>query len=73
MSKFFVVLTTLLLSLQKASAMNIDKFIDEKVAPVSDFIADIIFFQINIFGMKAPLIIFWILIAGIFFTIYFIS
>ena len=71
MSKILTALFTLLLSINSASAMNVDKFIDEKVAPITDAIADVIFYQINFFGSKVPLIIFWILIAGIFFTIYF--
>ena len=60
-----------LLMAQKANAMNIDAFMDKHIAPYSDFIASIIFFPIDVFGSKIPLIIFWILFAGIFFTIYF--
>ena len=56
---------------EKASAMNIDAFMDKHIAPISDKIADIIFYPINCFGSKVPVIIFWILIAGIFFTVYF--
>ena len=64
-------LFTMLTCLQSAQAMNVDAFIDKHIAPVSDKIADIIFFPISVCGSKVPLIIFWILIAGIFFTIYF--
>ena len=70
MSKFLIALFTLFFTVNSASAMNIDKFIDEKIAPITDAVADLIFFQINFFGSKVPLIIFWILFAGIFFTIY---
>ena len=61
----------LLSGLQAAQAMNIDEFIDKHIAPVSDSIANVIFFPISICGCKVPLIILWVLIAGIFFTIYF--
>ena len=57
--------------MQSANAMNIDAFMDKHVAPVSDFIAKIIFYPIKICGNDVPIIIFWILFAGIFFTIYF--
>ncbi len=57
--------------LQKANAMNVDAFMDKHIAPFSDMIAKIIFYPINCFGTKVPIIIFWILFAGIFFTIYF--
>ena len=71
MSKFLAVVIAMLLCTTHAMAMNVDKFIDEKVAPITDAIADVIFFQINLFGTKIPVIILWILFAGIFFTIYF--
>ena len=71
MKKFLLVLLTLLLNIQNANAINVDAFMDKHIAPVSDAIARFIFFPITIFGAKVPLIIFWILFAGIFFTIYF--
>ena len=71
MNRLFTLLFTLFLGLPCANAMNVDSFIDKNVAPISDKIAEIIFYQINFFGSKVPLIIFWILFAGIFFTIYF--
>lgn len=72
MKKFWMMLCMMLLSgLQAAQAMNIDEFIDKHIAPVSDSIANVIFFPISICGSKVPLIILWVLFAGIFFTIYF--
>lgn len=71
MKKIFFMLSMLLLNVQQVFAMNVDKFMDEKIAPVSDAIAGLIFFPIPICGSHVPLIIFWILLAGIFFTIYF--
>ena len=71
MTRLLTLMFTILMTLQSASAMNVDEFMDKHIAPVSDFVADIIFFPITICGSKVPLIIFWILIAGIFFTIYF--
>ena len=71
MTRFLTLMFTMLITLQTASAINVDEFMDKHIAPVSDFVADIIFFPITICDSKVPLIIFWILIAGIFFTIYF--
>lgn len=72
MSKILQILAlTMFLTVQKVSAMNIDAFMDKHVAPVSDAIANVIFYQLNFFGIQIPIIICWILIAGIFFTIYF--
>mgnify|MGYP003290425668 CR=1 FL=1 len=71
MSKFLAVVIAMLLCTTRALAINVDAFIDEKVAPITDAIADVIFFQVNLFGTKIPVIILWILFAGIFFTIFF--
>jgi hypothetical protein len=56
-------LLVLLMGMQSAQAINIDAFMDKHIAPVSDFVANIIFFPITICGNKVPLIIFWILIS----------
>ena len=71
MKKFLMMLSVMLMSLQSAHAMNVDAFIDQNIAPYTDKIAKLIFFPITIAGNSVPLIIFWILFAGIFFTIYF--
>ena len=71
MKKLLLLLSMLMFNIQQASAMNIDKIMDEKIAPISDKIAGLIFYPIYICGSQVPLIIFWILIAGIFFTIYY--
>ena len=72
MKKFLMMLfTTMLMTLQSAQAMNVDEFMDKHVAPISDAVAKLIFFPINICGNDVPLIIFWVLIAGFFFTFYF--
>ena len=70
MKKLLFILSVLLLNVQQVFAMNVDKFMDEKIAPFSDAVANIIFSPIPVFGTHVPIIIFWILIAGIFFTIY---
>ncbi len=70
MRKFLLALFTLMFNMQYACAANVDAFIDKHIAPVSDAVADIIFYPINVFGNNVPLIIFWILFAGIFFTFY---
>ena len=72
MMRFLMMLfTTMLMTLQSAQAMNVDEFMDKHVAPISDAVAKLIFFPINICGSEVPLIIFWVLIAGFFFTFYF--
>ncbi|MCD8378716.1 MAG: alanine:cation symporter family protein [Candidatus Gastranaerophilales bacterium] len=70
MRRLFWLAITMMISIQQTFAFNFDAFMDKKIAPVSDAIASVIFFPIKIFGAEVPVIIFWILLAGIFFTIY---
>lgn len=71
MKRFLFTLAIMMMSIQNAYAFNVDAFMDNTIAPVSDVIAKIIFTPITFYGNKVPIIIFWILLAGIFFTIYF--
>ena len=71
MRRFLAMLFTFLCAIESASAMTIDELIDKHIAPITDRIADFIFFPVKIAGGEVPIIIFWILFAGIFFTIYF--
>ena len=71
MKKIFWLLAVVMMSIQQAFAFNIDAFMDKTVAPVSDAIADVIFTTVPMPGGEIPIIILWILLAGIFFTIYF--
>lgn len=71
MKRFMMMLFTMLMSLAPAQAMGVDAFMDKYIAPVSDAVADLIFIPVKICGCDVPLIIFWILIAGFFFTFYF--
>ena len=58
------------MSVQPCLAFNVDATLDKYAAPVFDKIASWIFFPIPFFGTDVPVIIFWILFAGIFFTVY---
>ena len=71
MNKLLIVLLTLLFNVQQASAMNVDAFMDKHIAPISDAVASWIFVPIKLGSSEVPLIILWVLAAGIFFTIFF--
>lgn len=71
MKKLFFTLCAFMCTLQQSFAFNIDAAIEKVVAPVSDKIAAVMFFPVSIFGAQVPVIILWILTAGIFFTLYF--
>ena len=47
-----------------------DQLIDQAMRPVADLLATIIFASVPLFGADVPLIVFWLVIGGVFFTIY---
>lgn len=50
--------------------MNVDQLINDALGPVSDVISGIIFYAIPMFGTEVPLIVAWLVAAGVFFTVY---
>jgi alanine or glycine:cation symporter, AGCS family len=50
--------------------MNIDQTIDSAIRPAADAVSSFIFFSVNLFGADVPLIVVWLIAAGVFFTIY---
>lgn len=71
MRKLFLTLCVFFCTIQQSFAFNIDAQIEKYVTPVSNKIAAVMFFPITILGAQVPIIILWILIAGLFFTFYF--
>lgn len=71
MKRIFLTLFTFMLTIQQSFAFNLDAQIEKYVTPLSDKIYKIMFFNVNIFNVNVPVIILWILIAGLFFTFYF--
>ena len=77
MKRIFWLLSVIIMSIQGAFAFDVNQFMDDNLAPCLNGIASVIFTPVPTFGIEAlknihvPFVIFWILIAGIFFTIYF--
>ena len=51
--------------------MNLDQQIDAAISPIAGVISDVIFFSVNIAGLDVPVIAFWLITAGLFFSLYF--
>lgn len=68
--KLFLLFIGIFLSSNIAQASTVNKFVENYIAKITDAIAAFIFTPVNIFGAEVPVIILWILFAGIFFTIY---
>lgn len=71
MKRLFLTIFVFLCTIQQSFAFNIDAGIEKYITPVSNKVASVMFFPVTIFGTQIPVIIMWILIAGLFFTFYF--
>lgn len=50
---------------------GLDQTIDEYVSPVTDVVSNIMFYSVPIAGVSFPLIVIWLIAAGLIFTFYF--
>jgi alanine or glycine:cation symporter, AGCS family len=50
---------------------DIDEAVNSVFEPVATFLAEIVFYKVNIFGTDFPLIVGWLVAAGFFFSAYF--
>ena len=50
--------------------MTVDQRIDSIMRPVADAVSGFIFFTVPLFGAEMPLIVLWLVVGGLFFTIY---
>ncbi len=68
----FLVLTlaAILLAAAPAEAAGIDEAINAVTAPIASFIGSMVFFSLPIFGANLPLVVLWLVIGAVFFTIY---
>ena len=54
-----------------ASGVSFDQQIDQLLQPVANFFVSIIFYSVPIAGAEVPLIVVWLMVAAIGFTVYF--
>ena len=47
-----------------------DQFIDATMKPIANFVSAFIFASVPVFGTEVPLIVFWLVAGGVFFTCY---
>lgn len=73
MKRILMTIMSMIIFANTASAadFSFSYFVENYIAKFTDRIAELIFTPISICGAEVPLIIFWLLFAGIFFTCYF--
>ena len=69
MHRLIMLLGLLLLPLSSSYA-GIDESINAATAPVAEFIKQIVFFKIPIFGAELPVVVLWLVAGAFFFTFY---
>ena len=52
-------------------AAGLDERINAAVQPLTEFVSNIIFFKISLLGAQLPLVVLWLVIGAVFFTVYF--
>ncbi len=66
---FIYLFTMLLFSQNKVSAEGLDKKIDGIISPISDAMSGFVFYPITINSVDVPIVIIWLLVGAIIFTI----
>ena len=69
-SQRFILGLPLLMNARSAFAASIDQTVELWVGPLAATLSSIVFFEINFFGQMAPIIVLWLVIAALFFTVY---
>lgn len=55
----------------EAAAVTIDQMINDAVSPISNAVASVIFYSVPVAGTQLPLIVVWLSVAAVIFTVYF--
>jgi AGCS family alanine or glycine:cation symporter len=62
--------TVLTLSANAAVAESFDQQVEALIRPLSNALASVVFYKIDLFGQDFPLIVLWLAVAALFFTFY---
>ena len=69
-SRLFLVLTALFFVPQNVFASGVNDYVDKYFAPFSDSFSNAVFTSVTIAGTNVPIIILFLILSSIFFTIY---
>ncbi len=53
------------------AGQGVDEFINGSVAPITRVLSSIVFFTVPLFGADVPLVVAWLVLAAVYFTLYF--
>ncbi|MDC3024532.1 alanine:cation symporter family protein [Alphaproteobacteria bacterium] len=72
-NKFSIILVSIFIYFQTSflHSASIDEGINEVLSPVSNFVAGIVFYSVNLGDFSFPLIVVWLIVAALYCTFYF--
>ena len=56
--------------MEQTESSPLDERIDAFMQPLANASSEFIFYSVNLFGSEIPLIVLWLMVGGLFFTIY---
>ncbi len=71
MGRIFLLLMITIFWATSAVAGDIDVAIEAAISPVANFVSDIVFYSVDVAGASVPLIVVWLIMAALIFTLYF--
>jgi AGCS family alanine or glycine:cation symporter len=69
-SQRFILSLSLLMNTRSVFAASIDQTVELWVGPLAATLSSIVFFEVNFLGQTAPIIVLWLVVAALFFTVY---
>jgi AGCS family alanine or glycine:cation symporter len=70
MKRILILLGLFFSSIPAAYAAGIDETINNATAPIASFIGTVVFFKIPVFGAQLPVVVLWLVVGAVFFTVY---
>ena len=70
MPRILLALFALVVLTLPAAAAGIDESINAATAPIAKVIGQIVFFKVPVFGAQLPLVVLWLVVGAVFFTVY---
>jgi len=69
MNRIIIALLATLAFASQAQA-GIDESINAFTAPIAQFVGTVVFFKISVAGAQLPLVVLWLVVGAVFFTVY---
>ena len=66
----FVITFLFIVSYGRKAQASLSQEINDATKPFAEWLTSVVFYKVEIFGAQLPLVVIWLVVAGLFFTIY---